>query len=522
MAVRSDGSQGYTRTTNLPSITLFTAMFWSKMVTELGGISTFFKFGGTSGSGGYRIGSNPPGTQVFIKSEGHTSVGGSTLTLGRWYHKTIVVDSSGGRLYLDGKLDASIAVTTGSAGEMCVAWWGEAAGENCDAVRAAFKCWSGIALTVQQIQREMVQYRPVIWQGLNTFSPFRNVNEQSYNLAVDNNNWDVTNTFTEEAGPPGISWEFEPRKKVYFFVGGAVITPLSLSSSVTPVSSVVKLVNKSIGSGVTPVSTVVKRGNKVLSSSVIPTTAVFLVTRKVLASSVTPVSTVVKKINKNLSSLAVVTSSLSKVVVKAPFGSSVTPISFLSKVGIKVLGSVVTPTTTVVTSVIKVLLLSSSVTPVTTLVKLVNKNLNSSVPMATTVVKVIVKSFSSGVIPVSAVVKVVSKVLGSVVTPTTTLVQSAIKALVLSSVVTPVSSIVKVVSKGLLSEVTPITSITKLITKAFGSQVTPTSQLVKMYVQYVVLDSFVTPVTSIVTQFISGSGFVANSLLPWLRRRRRK
>ena len=226
-ALQSTGSQGFTRTTDLPPITSFTAMLWSRMDVELEGISTFFKFGATNGPGGYRIGSNPPGTQVFLKSEGHTSVGGSVLVLGRWYHKTIVVDGSGARLYLDGELDASIGVTTSGAEEMCVAWWGEAAGENSYAARCAFKVWD-VPLSVPEIQWEMRQIAPVREANLRIFSPWHTLNELTRDYA-STPQWVITGDLSETIGPPSLPWVVNKRRRYVFHTSVAGSTTLTVS-----------------------------------------------------------------------------------------------------------------------------------------------------------------------------------------------------------------------------------------------------------------------------------------------------
>jgi len=296
-----------------------------------------------------------------------------------------------------------------------------------------------------------------------------------------------------------------------------------LSSVVVPVSSVSKVVSKTVGSVVTPVSGVVKRVNKSLSSMVTPVSSIVTSTVRalILSSSVMPVTALVKRVSKNVGSAVVPSSALFKMYPRV-LNSVVVPVSEVVKRVNKVLGSAVIPVTSIITSLSKVLILSSSVGVVTALVKVVNKSLVSGVVPGSSVVKVCRKVLGSVVVPVTLVVKGVFKAFNSSVTPTTSIMQSAIKMLFLSSFITPVSSVSKVVVKRLGSSVGVVTGMMKVVGKGLGSVVVPVSAFTRRFIQSLVLDSVVTPVTSLVTQFISGTGVVSlNSMYQLFRRRKR-
>lgn len=525
MAIRFDAdTDGVSVATNLPGIALYTFLGWFKISVDTDAYACFMKVGGLVNPTAYEFEMGSDGTTLQTWN-GSTEDTGSNLTVGRWYYIAGVCSGTGaGQLlvYLDGALNITAAGNpTATSVELSVGRFDSASTQLPFNGCAQDVMVYNRALSQREIVAQMRQRVPIQTAGLLHWLPFNDVNSAVVNYGGINSLWTATGSLTQEAGP-NIPWILPVRRRVYFFPGGPVITPLSLSSSVVPVSSMVKVASKSVSSVVTPVSTVRKVAGKIVGSAVTPVSSVVKIAGKAVGSSVVPVTAVVKIGEKRVSSLAGVSSSVSKLVVKGGFGSVIVPLSALVKVAVKVFDSAVTPVSDVAVSAIKALVLGSVVVPVSSLVKVVSKSLNSAAIVNSAVVKVAVKVLSSIVVPVSAITKVAVKSFNSIVTPVSTLLQSAIKVVSLSSFVTPVSSISKVAVKSMGSVVQPVTTVTKVVSKALSDEIVPVTLLVKNYLQYVVLNSVVTPVSSIVTQFIAGSGLPSlNSLLPWKRRRRK-
>ena len=228
-ALRSTGTQGFTRNTNLPPYDSFTVMFWHRLDAAPDAIATFWKFGG-AGAGGYRLGYNTGGTPLALRSEGHASVLGRQLTLGRWYHIALVVSGTGtaqAQCYLDGDLEITQNGNAASPLEMCVGWWGIGAGENSHGTRCAFKVW-GVPLSMPEIQAEMGQIAPVRKANLHIFSPWRTLNEVTTDY-VDLLRWTTTGTFLEAIGPPQLPWVKAPRRWYVVRASGASAPTLSVA-----------------------------------------------------------------------------------------------------------------------------------------------------------------------------------------------------------------------------------------------------------------------------------------------------
>ena len=209
MPIASPTGETLTRTTSLPAISPFTVMFWHRLDAAPDSFATFWKFGGAAGPGGYRIGYNPGGTLPFtIRSEGHTSVTGTAMALGTYYHLALAVSGTGAGQalgYLNGVLDVTQNGNSVTPEEMCVAWWGGASGENSQGSRAAYKFYTR-ALSAAEIATEMRYYLPVSTDGLTTWCPWRDVAETATNYGSDAIDWTVGGTFTLTDGPP-IAWE---------------------------------------------------------------------------------------------------------------------------------------------------------------------------------------------------------------------------------------------------------------------------------------------------------------------------
>ena len=207
MPIACSTGQTIHRSTSLPAISPFTVMFWHRIDGSTGGVHTFWKFGGASGSGGYRLGWNSPTQSLHIKSEGNAHVIGSALSTSVWYHIAMAVSGTGASQclgYLNGVLDGTQNGNSATPEEMNVGWWGEAAGEEDIGSFCAFKFYTR-ALSAAEIATEMRYYRPISTDSLLIWSPWRDVPEVATNYAssVD---WTIGGTHALADGPP-IAWE---------------------------------------------------------------------------------------------------------------------------------------------------------------------------------------------------------------------------------------------------------------------------------------------------------------------------
>ncbi len=199
--------------------------------------------------------------------------------------------------------------------------------------------------------------------------------------------------------------------------------------------------------------------------------------------------------------------------------SSITAVSAVVKISGKTLVGNVTVSSAVVKITSKIV--SGSVTCGSGLVKIVIKVLNGTVIVSSGVVKRVSVVLSGSVTVVSVTVKVGRKVLSGSVTAATALATAATKSVTLNSSITVVSSVVKRVGKSLSGSVTALSSVVKVARKVVGSSVTAVSGVTVRLVRQVTLSSSVIVVSSVVTQFISGSGVVLNNAWSMFRRRRR-
>ena len=168
------GVTGYLRRiTNLPLVTSFTIMAWVKISVDRNAFSTFFARGNNNGNS-YIIQTTSDGTTLTAFNSA-TSVNGSALTVGRWYHLAATVAGTGvGQylVYLDGNLDitanGSAAVTST---HVIFGAWGTTPDDPLNGCVAAVKVYT-FPLSRMQIQREMPYVAPVLQDRLNTWLPF--------------------------------------------------------------------------------------------------------------------------------------------------------------------------------------------------------------------------------------------------------------------------------------------------------------------------------------------------------------
>jgi len=241
-----------------------------------------------------------------------------------------------------------------------------------------------------------------------------------------------------------------------------------------------------------------------------------------LDTSITPVTQVVKQAKKILASSIPTTSAIAKKINKV-LASSITPVSQLIKRVNKVLSMQITPVTQIVTATIRSIILSVSITPVSQIIKVSNKVLSGSIPIASTIFKVCNIVLSASITPTTQVVKVSIKNFTSAILVTSEVIAELathIFFIVLDSSLTPATQIVKTVNKTLLAQITPATQVVVNVLKVFASSLTPVSQLVKSYIRSIVLASSITPVSQVITAFVAGSGLIVRTMY-WVFKRRR-
>jgi hypothetical protein len=210
MSARTDGAEGFTTTTSLPSTRNFTKMAWVQLVVDTNAFQNFFEI--HSGSGQYYYcGTTATGTLFGIFNVS-SFVTGTDLTVGRWYHVAMSNSGTGAGTflgYLNGVLECTHAGVVGvaeTATGMQIAHTNDGIGSN---IRiAAYKCWSAV-LSPQEIRREMKQFVPVRKQNLNRFLPLR-LHSDVHDYAPGVANWTAVGTMVTEPNPP-IPWQIVRR-----------------------------------------------------------------------------------------------------------------------------------------------------------------------------------------------------------------------------------------------------------------------------------------------------------------------
>lgn len=173
MAIRFDASaESAGRTANLPTNTGFTMMCWAMIATDRNASSVFMHYGATAvgAASSKTLETNSDGT-TLLAWDGSTSVTGTNLNVGQWYHLAMTYDNANLRAYVNGVLDiANADVGNGPTG--CVRFGNDETGNNewLNGLIHGIKIWSAV-LTQAEIQQEMQQIAPVRLATLNSWYP---------------------------------------------------------------------------------------------------------------------------------------------------------------------------------------------------------------------------------------------------------------------------------------------------------------------------------------------------------------
>lgn len=168
MAVRFDASdEGLYRTTNLPSMDLFTVAGWAHMVTDRNAVTGICALLNGSGQGVQLI-TTSNGNTLRIYSSGNENTG-SDLAQGEWVHLALTKNGSAIRLYVNGALDISrtdsinvtpayLVFSTGAS-----TWFNGRFGQ--------WRVWDA-QLSQSEVQAEMRSTTPVRTSNLNSAFAF--------------------------------------------------------------------------------------------------------------------------------------------------------------------------------------------------------------------------------------------------------------------------------------------------------------------------------------------------------------
>jgi hypothetical protein len=86
---------------------------WIKVTTPITGLKTIVGYGDTSGNSMFQWGVNEDG-KLDVEDWGDSCIGSTVLSADTWYFAAVTFDGTTMKLYLDGVLDGSLAMTTGT------------------------------------------------------------------------------------------------------------------------------------------------------------------------------------------------------------------------------------------------------------------------------------------------------------------------------------------------------------------------------------------------------------------------
>lgn len=213
MAVRFDNSaDGLLRTTDLlDTDAVYTFMFWVYIASDLNAFSTFW----TTNAGGYPhsdwIGTDSDGTTLQLYSQaggGGVTNNGSALSVGTWYHITMVRSSTSAlAVYLNGVSDASNTVDVSARTNATRQEFAGTAGSDPGNIRIFdSKAWSA-ALSIPEIFAEMQNIQPQRFTNLYGWWPFfAGSGERVDDYSGNARDWTEAGTLTDEDNPP-VAWD---------------------------------------------------------------------------------------------------------------------------------------------------------------------------------------------------------------------------------------------------------------------------------------------------------------------------
>ena len=212
MAIRFDNTTDYlSRTTSLPPIASFTIMSWAQLSVDKNDYVGFFSFGESSGGRFFEIGTFTDGVSFHLYN-GSVETSGSALTVGVWYHCSLVVSGTG-----VGASIARIATLTGvlqtltldgnaaMAAQELIFGSGNSANliDFMNGRLAAVKIYNA-PLTLPEILTEMPFYLPQRQAHLNASYPLL-THVENQDISQQGQLLTINGTLTTEDGPP-IAW----------------------------------------------------------------------------------------------------------------------------------------------------------------------------------------------------------------------------------------------------------------------------------------------------------------------------
>lgn len=197
------------RTTNVPTITNFTAMAWVYLGADLNTYSNMLTIGTDVVVDFYQLGSGADGTILNLWNGASHFTGSQAFTIGSWGHIAMTVAGTGNGQYL-GYLNGVLDITadgnsSNTAGRFDI---GDNDNGGFDGRIAAVKVYSGAVLTADEIKNEMRYYIPRRTANLNTWLPCVHPTAAGNLVDFSGNAFNMTligTAPTVEDGPP-IAW----------------------------------------------------------------------------------------------------------------------------------------------------------------------------------------------------------------------------------------------------------------------------------------------------------------------------
>lgn len=208
MAPRFDASADrLERTTDLPTITSFTYMAWIYISVDRNAYSCFLSYGSDDSGAYYYIGTRGDGI-TLITWNGNSEEIGTGLSVGTWVHICMTVAGTGvGDFlgYLNGALDITSDGRAANPSEtLQIA--NDRSNEFLNGRAFAVKCWSGAALTADEIRREMWSIVPQRYANLYEWWPlFPGSAERLRGYSGNGRDWIEGGTLVDEDSAP-VPW----------------------------------------------------------------------------------------------------------------------------------------------------------------------------------------------------------------------------------------------------------------------------------------------------------------------------
>lgn len=231
MAVRLDAqNEGYYATTGLPALNgEFTFTFWALIEVDRNTLSMFVSVQDNDvGEFHTTLGTESSGTDLAILNESGTTGPLLALTVGTWYRFAFTSNTSNlATAYCAPPGTALTALGTSThigftPARVRIGQYTTGSGFWLDGRVAALKAWNSL-LTLNEIENELQQYKPIRTANLQRFHPF--VNAETVDYSGNGNTLTVVGTPTTETGPP-IRWDGRLR--------GQLILPAPTAPALVP------------------------------------------------------------------------------------------------------------------------------------------------------------------------------------------------------------------------------------------------------------------------------------------------